>query len=86
MQRVLLAGLGLLVFVCAGETAHADGPRDQSPLSWTGHYVGVDGGYLWSRSSLSVATPAKDGTAAPDPDGLVIGGHIGYRHQFSPGF
>src|SRR5262245_60634867 len=85
MQRVLSAGLGLLMLVCAAETARADGPGYQSPFSWTGLYIGLDGGYLWSRGTIILPT-SPIATATPDPDGLAAGVHLGYRHQFGSGF
>lgn len=84
MQRVLSAGVGLLVLVLAAATARADGPRFGAPFNWTGLYIGLHAGWI-----------DADGTGAHDTfqlgqidptvqklDGSMFGGQIGYNHQF----
>ena len=60
MKRLLPAGLSMLATVTTMAAAHAaDMPRGpavappayMSPaFSWTGAYIGVNGGYGWGRS------------------------------------
>ncbi len=60
-----------------------EAPPVRSPYSWTGFYVGVDGGYGWERSSETLTT-------APDPiltsydyrgTGPFAGGFVGGNYQ-----
>jgi outer membrane immunogenic protein len=74
----------------AGLTAAAPGLRDEappvrSPYSWTGFYIGADGGYGWQR-------PTGTLTSAPDPvltpydyrgTGPFAGGFVGGNYQIN---
>ena len=44
-------------------------------FSWTGLYVGVQGGYEFGRSNALASTGAGNGS---NPDGVIGGAHIGY--------
>jgi outer membrane immunogenic protein len=53
--------------------------------NWTGFYVGIQGGYQWGNVdgtncnvALTVCFPFSN-----DPDGFVVGGHVGYNFQFN---
>ena len=48
-------------------------------MSWTGCFIGLNGGYAWGRDRLNLA----DGTLSSDykMDGGVIGGQIGCDYQ-----
>jgi outer membrane immunogenic protein len=66
---------------------YKDGPLVQS---WTGFYVGVNGGYGWSANKATVTSFADDNgtTAGPvstsfDSNGGFGGGQIGYNLQRS---
>ena len=75
-------------FAAGNVPAAAIGLRDKapparSPYSWTGFYLGADGGYGWQRSSGSLTT-------APDPvstsydyrvTGPFAGGFVGGNYQ-----
>ena len=50
-------------------------------FDWSGFYIGADAGKLRSRGALLASTVI----ANPDPEGTVLGGHIGYRHQYPSG-
>ncbi len=53
------------------------------PPAWTGVYAGVHAGYAWSSfdgTYSGLGTPLDYGSL--DPDGPLIGGQIGYNHQF----
>lgn len=56
--------------------------------TWTGFYIGVNGGYSWGRAhtdSLAVSVPpvvvAVPGSGGTDLTGGVLGGQIGYNYQ-----
>lgn len=86
IKRVLLAASFL-----AGSTAIAgaadlgqhrslkDEPVLVLPATWTGLYIGANGGYSWNKSEwLWTYNNAK---VSPDFDGGIFGGHIGYNYQ-----
>ena len=54
-----------------------------APFSWTGLYVGVDAGYLWSSVSVFDPAAAAAGTPTTHPNSFTFGGHIGYLYQFN---
>lgn len=91
MKRLVLAGLGALAVLTTMGTANAaDIARRQAmpvkapvyvaPYSWTGFYVGINGGGGWGRSTWSAAT----GSSSFDTSGGVIGGTVGYNYQMGP--
>lgn len=49
-------------------------------FSWTGVYAGLDLGYWTGRSTMFVPGFVS---GHPAPNGLTLGGHLGYRHQFA---
>jgi outer membrane immunogenic protein len=87
MKRVLLASVGVMMLV--GSAGAADlSPRYQQPyvkappmapvFSWTGFYLGINGGGAFGRS---------DWTSIPgrfDVSGGLIGGTLGYNWQTGP--
>jgi outer membrane immunogenic protein len=99
-MKKLLLGAGLLAVAAAAQPAAA---ADLTPLkspppvyetwSWTGFYIGGNGGYSWGQTDTSVYyyNPATGGTiVAPvgsvllnrfDLNGGVAGGQIGYNWQ-----
>jgi outer membrane immunogenic protein len=89
MKKLLLAGVAAMALAFGAQAADLGVPRGAvagvvvAPVfSWTGFYVGGDIGY-WT-SSTTVLLPALAGTTtSPNPNGIKLGGHIGYRHQFS---
>ena len=87
MKRfTLTACAGLLVAAMASPSFAADMPRPSSykapvyvaPFSWTGFYVGINGGYGWGKSSW---TSAGVTTGDFDVKGALAGGTIGYNLQ-----
>ncbi len=48
-----------------------------APYSWTGFYVGLNGGYGWGTSNFSNAVA----TGSVKPKGALLGGTIGYNMQ-----
>jgi outer membrane immunogenic protein len=84
MKRLLLAGFGLMALV--GASAAADlppGPPNYykspalvpPPYTWSGFYIGVNGGGGLGRSNWDTA-------GAFNVDGGLVGGTIGYNYQF----
>ena len=88
MKKLLLAGVGVLVLGIASASA-ADLPRRQvvmpaqAPIyvtpvyTWTGFYVGINGGGGWGKSDWSNVFGAADAKLS----GGLIGGTIGYNYQ-----
>ena len=87
MRRVLLATISALALTATGALA-ADIPRPapsyKAPVvaapvfTWTGFYLGINGGYGWGKSDW-------DGFAGnADPKGGLVGGTIGYNWQTGP--
>src|SRR5262249_29538356 len=91
MKRLCVAG-AVLTSVLAGSAMAADlplkAPGYAAPLSWTGFYIGVHGGYGWAPPSindLDLNQPfAIDDLSldAPKLRGAVFGGHAGYNWQW----
>ena len=54
--------------------------------NWTGLYVGVDAGYLWSSVGYYVPGAPTAGTVPGKPNSFNFGGHIGYLYQFNNPF
>jgi outer membrane immunogenic protein len=95
MKRVLLTAAALLV---AGSSAFAADLTVRPmavkappvvtaiPFSWTGCYIGVEGGYQWGRSE-QVARSGYDAgrtlTGGYDLSGGMAGGTVGCNYQFS---
>jgi len=80
MNRVAVACVGLLAL--AGSAASADlppyyqpGPAYNPIYTWTGFYVGINGGGGWGNSQW-------DGLNSFDVSGGLIGGTVGYNWQF----
>ncbi|MGO9487127.1 MAG: porin family protein, partial [Rhodomicrobium sp.] len=60
--------------------AATGGYKDAPVATWTGFYVGVNGGYAWSDTSNQLAySPDLFGGLAPE--GGFGGGQIGYNVQ-----
>ena len=90
MKRVILAGVSALAVATMMTAANAaDLPRRQAtmpvkapeyvaPYSWTGFYIGINGGGGWGRSDWSGV-----GTNVYTSGGLV-GGTLGYNWQTGP--
>lgn len=86
MKKLLLASVGVLALSVAAASA-ADIPREMPtkapPVytppawSWTGLYVGINGGYGWGSSDFS----APFATGSFDTDGGLVGGTLGYNWQ-----
>ena len=83
MNRVAVACVGLLA-LAGGSAVAADlapyyqpGPVYNPIYTWTGFYVGINGGGGWGTSQW-------DGLNSFDVSGGLIGGTVGYNWQFGP--
>jgi len=73
-------------------------PPPPPPALWTGFYVGLNAGYTWSDSNAvtvgsgsfppfnPIVGIAGSGVLAPNSDGFIGGGQIGYNYQFANSF
>jgi outer membrane immunogenic protein len=102
MKKTKIATAGILGAIAAVAMASAasaaDLPRKSAPVfvqpvpifTWTGFYVGVNGGYAFGPGStrFDAAVPglALFGTTDSFNEGFTIGGTIGYNFQVSPNF
>ncbi len=85
MKSVLLAMTILLAVTGAGTAADAVASDPVgAPYSWTGFYAGVHGGYSWGSGDGPYPEPGvgQYETAFPEAQGGLLGGQIGYNHQW----
>jgi len=87
MKKILLASVALLALGTISASA-ADMARRPMPTkapayepiySWTGPYIGINGGGGWGRSDFSAPFP----TGSFDTSGGLIGGTLGYNWQMN---
>ena len=86
MKRLTFAACaGLLAVTMAAPSFAADLPRPAykapiytAPFSWTGFYVGLNGGYGWGKSSW---TSTLGTTGDFNTTGYLFGGTLGYNLQ-----
>jgi outer membrane immunogenic protein len=98
MLRILSAAAGLLAVAATASSAadmrmpvKAPPPVVAPVATWTGFYIGVNGGYSWGRArndNLTVAVPGVVGVGVAGSESLnltggVAGGQIGYNWQVS---
>ena len=90
MKRLLLGNVALLALTIGPATAADLKPRPmytKAPVaapvySWTGFYLGLNGGYSWGRSSTDfTVTGGTVGSVSRDLNGGLGGGQIGYNWQ-----
>src|SRR5471032_2481001 len=82
MKRIaLIFGAGLFAIATAAPAVSADLPRKApvyyAPFSWTGFYVGLNGGYGFGKSDWT--SPVTAGSAKPK--GALAGLTLGYNLQ-----
>lgn len=88
MKRfILTACAGLLAAAVASPSFAADLPRAaykapvySAPFSWSGFYIGINGGYGWGKSKWTIVGTGLS-TGDYNTTGGLIGGTIGYNLQ-----
>jgi outer membrane immunogenic protein len=90
MKKFLLGTVALVALAAATPAAAADlgarypmkAPPVVAPVwTWTGFYVGINGGYGWGRSNWALL-PLALNEGSHNPSGATVGGQIGYNWQF----
>jgi outer membrane immunogenic protein len=79
MRIALAIGISLL----AMSTAYAADvlePAATPSFSWSGVYVGAQGGFSWIDTDITF--PGAPGVSSPSPNAFTLGGQAGYRYQF----
>jgi outer membrane immunogenic protein len=84
MHRLTLASAGFLTALAV--PAFAADPMTDLPMTavgfdWTGYYAGLQAGYGWGQSDISV-TEGAPFSITPDIDGGFVGGHVAGLWQF----
>ena len=87
MNRKLVFAIATIFALGTGAAAAADMPVKTKPVpfidvpfSWSGFYVGVNGGYGWGRSSWSDPVVGTD-SGHFNTRGALLGGQLGYNWQ-----
>jgi outer membrane immunogenic protein len=102
MRKIISLGIGMLALAGAMQPAAAADLAVKAPLykappvieiwSWSGFYVGLNGGYSWGRSRTDIgffntvtgapiATPGSITSNSFNLNGGVFGGQAGYNWQ-----
>jgi outer membrane immunogenic protein len=90
MQKLLASSVAGASLLCLASAVFADGysggPSSYArPFSWTGLYVGVNGGYAFGSGSQQIVDTNNVGAVdifrTADPSGWFGGGQIGYNWQ-----
>ncbi|MDO8877920.1 MAG: porin family protein [Pseudolabrys sp.] len=82
-RKILAAFAGLFALAMASPSSAADMPRKApayyvAPFSWSGSYVGINGGYGWGKTNWSNALGT---TGDFNTKGAILGGTLGYNLQ-----
>ena len=84
-MKKLLLGLSFSLLASSAFAADAiveEVAVEVAPVfSWTGGYIGLQGGYAWGKSQYDILQ--NDSYSNPDPDGWFGGAYAGYNYQFS---
>jgi outer membrane immunogenic protein len=89
-MRAIIAGIAALA-IGAPAAAFADGYAARgapccAPFSWTGFYIGADGGYAWETDTRDIVVTNNLGASTAPfprfrPEGGFGGGQVGYNWQ-----
>jgi len=94
LNKLLSSAAVLVAFVAVGSAEAADLPVKAPPMaaapvvySWTGFYLGVDGGYGWSSQGSDIVTTNLANAKFLESQGFAVaggfyGGQVGYDQQF----
>jgi outer membrane immunogenic protein len=96
MKRISLLAAALMGIAFAHSAIAADLPVRAAPVyqapavvapTWTGFYLGFNGGWGWSNTSANitpfgpVAASFGGGSFSRNADGAIFGGQLGYNYQ-----
>ena len=93
MKKLLAIGVALFVFASIGAAGAKSAPPLSPPVvapaySWTGFYVGLDGGSAWATQSVSDVACSTCNTfpasGAVKGSGLIGGVYAGYNLMLAP--
>ena len=89
MRRALIAIAGLAALIAtpvfAADMALKAPPTPVAPgWSWTGFYIGAEGGYAWGTSNQSFTGLGGGTTGNYNIRGGAGGGTVGFNYQFDP--
>ncbi|MEP6567537.1 MAG: outer membrane protein, partial [Mesorhizobium sp.] len=85
MHRLTLASAGFLTALAVPAFAadpSVDVQMTAPGFDWTGYYAGLQAGYGWGQSDISV-TEGAPFSITPEIDGGFIGGHVAGLWQFN---
>jgi outer membrane immunogenic protein len=79
--KIMLAASALALFATGGARA-ADAVVEEPPVevpvfTWTGFYIGIQGGYVWTNLDVD-----PGGVGIDDLNGGLFGGYVGYNWQY----
>jgi outer membrane immunogenic protein len=95
MRMFVLGSAALAALIAVGSAQAADLPPAPAPVykapamvppafSWTGFYIGIEGGWGWGRENFTdntaIGIPPGD-AVNHSPDGGIFGGVVGGRYQ-----
>jgi outer membrane immunogenic protein len=81
VKKTILAALTVAVLTTGPAAAQQHPPI----FNWTGFYVGIDAGHVWTYSRADYDL-APDYYADNSGNGALLGLHFGYRHQLPSNF
>jgi outer membrane immunogenic protein len=75
----------LLAVLLAAPAVAADAlvEAPAAAFNWSGFYAGVNAGYARGESTADYFALSPPGFTPMDPDGGLIGGYVGYNHQYT---
>src|SRR5581483_805221 len=92
MKKYVTALAALSALALAGTANAADlptkapmapAPMVAPPFSWTGIYIGINGGAAWAHEDWVDNTLGPASPISLRPDGGVFGGQLGFRWQWN---
>jgi outer membrane immunogenic protein len=90
VQKIMMSPVPICLLVllltsaaCAEEVTPLDAPEPPEKFDWTGFYVGVQGGLAFDAEDDAEPLFSLEGSEdSDDPLSPVLGGQVGYDHQF----
>lgn len=92
MKQTLLASVSVVALTVAAAAADLPTAPSRMPYkapiaaparTWTGFYLGVNGGVLWHRAKTDIVDQIGDTTSSTvNASGATFGGQVGYNWQY----